>query len=909
VIGRDRELARVESFVDASRTQAGRLLLEGDPGIGKTTLWRAGVDAAERAGYRPLVSRPAEAESSLSYAGLADLLSDVEDEPFAEVPEVQRRALEVALLRRAPEGRPPEPRAVFTAFGNVVAALAQATALLLAVDDLHWLDAPSLGALAFAGRRLRQLPVALLASTRPEAMSAYRDSFAPEERLRLEPLTAGALHSLVKERLGWSMPRPTLLRLHRACDGNAFYALELAQRLIEAGRPAARDEWPVPDDVHDLVAVHVRALPDDLRRTLLLAAAASHPTTDLLGESLGAAESDAIVTVGAGGRVRFTHPLYASAIYGDASLERRRAAHAELAARETDVEERARHLGLAATQADGDVARELESAAARARIRGAPEIAAELAERAFELTPADDPPAAGRRALTAAAHYFAGGATAQANRLLTGLLEHADDPSLRAGSSRLLAFVRFREERYGEAMQLFYAAADAAADDPAQRASVELDLTLIGFATTFDHTEAAAHAEAAIAYAERTPDTGLQANALAIKTMADFLLGAGIDERRLERALALEDPEAEVPIELRPTLTAGCLAFYTGRFEDAREILYPLRASLRDRGEDANLPFLSLNLAWLEMWAGNYAPARRLADEGIETAALGETMTAHALAYSALLDAHTGDVENCRERVAAAAVSMGLAEYCLVIQWSAQALGLLELSLGDPAAAHEALEPLTAHFEGKPVVEPVHLIFYPDEVEALVAVGDVERAAGLTEQLAASGRALDRQWTIALSYRCRALVLAARNDLAPAAAEAEQAVAAFELLPMPFDLARSLLVHGRIERRRKHKAAAQSSLDRALAICERIGARLWAERVHAELDRLGARRDPGELTATEERIAALAASGLTNREIAAAAFVTQKTVEANLSRIYRKLGIRSRAELGVRLAERRTPVS
>jgi DNA-binding CsgD family transcriptional regulator len=908
ILGRDRELARLDSALESLTSAAVKVLLEGEPGIGKTTLWREGVRAAAGRSYQVLTSRPSEAESSLSYAGLADMLAAVEPGVFELLPRPQREALDVALLRRAAGERPPDPRAVFTAFVSVLGALARTAPVLVAVDDLQWLDAPTARALEFAGRRTSQLPVGLLIAVRvlDGIVATPRAGwFGADERLRLTPLSAAALQRLIRERLDWSLPRPALLRLHRACSGNAFYSLEIARRLAAEGRLDPREDWPLPDDVRDLVLLRVGALPAAARGALLLAAAAAKPTDDLLdADALAAAASAGLVSVGPGGRVRFSHPLYASALYTDASPAQRRRAHAELAAREPDVAERARHLGLAALEPDDAVAAELDAASAHARARGAPETAAELEERALELTPQADRAGANRRALTAAADWFHAGALARARLLLTALLDAAPDRRLRARALHLLALVHFREESVPEAIELLRESAAAAGDDAGLRAPVELELAYSSVSVSFDFEAARPHADAALACAERLEEPALLAQALAVKTIAEFLLGAGLDEGRLAKALALEDRHGECPVELRPTFVAACLALYIGDLARARSLLQPFCTGLRERGLDSDLPFPLAVTAWLESWAGNLAAACSAGEEAVDLAALGgsETLVGFAHAHAALADAHAGRAARCREHVAAALADIERAGYAVHATWSLSALGLLELSLGDAAAAARAHEPLLAFVERDPPAEPARVFFLPDAIEALVGVGDLERAASLTELFDERARALDRAWALASSGRCRALLLAARGELGGARNVIEEALALHERTSMPLERARCLIAYGQIERRAKRKASARASFEQALAICERIGAKLWAERARAELARLGGGRADDALSATEERIAALAASGLTNREVAAAAFVSQKTVEANLSHVYRKLGIRSRAELGLRLA-------
>lgn len=205
LFGRDRELGRVELCLEDMASGPTWLALEGEAGMGKTTVWRAGIRSAEARGYRVLIGGPVEAEAALSYAGLADLLAGVEEDVFAALPDPQRRAIDVALLRAEPEGRAPEPQAVFMAFTTILRLLAERTPVVLAVDDLQWLDGPSARALNFAVRRAPDLPVGILAAVRvqedPAANEPGRGLLEGFDRLSIEPLDAASLHRLFKARL------------------------------------------------------------------------------------------------------------------------------------------------------------------------------------------------------------------------------------------------------------------------------------------------------------------------------------------------------------------------------------------------------------------------------------------------------------------------------------------------------------------------------------------------------------------------------------------------------------------------------------------------------------------------------------------------------------------------------------
>ena len=907
MVGRERELEAAAEFLEALESGPAALVFEGEAGIGKTTLWREAAALAEARGFGVRRARPAQVERSLSFAGLTDLLDGIEVELFAQLPPPQRAALDGALLRGGEEV-PSDPRAVFAGSLSILKALASEMPVLVAVDDVQWLDPPSARALRFTARRLGDARVGLLVSSLLPGHHADDLLSALEvqrtKRIHVGPFTLAATHQLLRDRLERTFPRPTLLRVQQASGGNPFFALEIARAL--GSRELRPDEpLPVPSNVEGLVRRRVARLSKRTRRALLSAAAVSEPTPSQLGGSLEPALRSGLIQELPDGSLAFTHPLYASAVYEAAGPEERRKIHRELADRVEDVEERAHHLALATREPDETVASVVDQAAERARSRGAPEVAAELGERALELTPLADRLAVDRRTLATSEDYLRAGALGRARSLLTAALERLDEPVLRARGLHLLAQVRFREESVPEAVDLLRAAAEEAGDDPALRSLIEADLIFAFVSASFDFEAARPHARELIAYAERLSDPALLAEALATATMIEFLLGGGVDESRLARALALEDPEHHAPVQFRPTLIAGFLAFYTGQFERARSLLYPLRNRLRESGAEADLPLLLTTMVWLECSAGELATARSLAEEALEAAFLteSETMAAVSLAFAALVEAHAGRVERTRERLEAAFRATERTGYGIAALWTSGALGFLELSLGNASAARRALDPLTQLVEAHGLEEPIRAFFVSDEIEALVALGELDRAERLTEMLAARGRELDRPWALATGGRCRALLLAAHGEPEAALTEIERALSEHERLPMPLELGRSLLVRGQLERRLKRKSTAKESFEQALAIFEGIGAMLWVERARAELARIGFRRAAhDELTETERRVAGLAASGLTNREVAAQLFLSPKTVEANLARVYRKLGIHSRAELGARLA-------
>jgi len=436
IVGRDEELAALHQFVVRPANGPAALVLSGEAGIGKSTLWRAGVEAAREQGLRVLTARPTEAEKPLALTGLGDLLDGVAQEVLPELTAPQRRALEVALLIDEMPGRA-DPRALGVAVRSSLQRLSRDEPLVLAVDDVQWLDAATASALEFGLRRLRDEHVLLLLARR---LGDYADPRVLEEtlgtdqteRLHVRPLSMGAIHRLVQTRLGQTFARPALLRLHEVSGGNPFYALELARGLDRAAQVV-----PIPETLAGLVRRRLAPFPAETREALLALAVSSRSTLAAL-EVVGSDEqalapalaADVIEVVG--DEVRFTHPLLSSTVYREAPAAERRAFHGRLAQVVTEPVARARHLALADEEPGEGVARELEQAASVARARGAITVAAELAELAGRRTPADAAQDAHRRLLQAARDHVASGTPGKARSLGQEVLAQAAPGRARA---------------------------------------------------------------------------------------------------------------------------------------------------------------------------------------------------------------------------------------------------------------------------------------------------------------------------------------------------------------------------------------------------------------------------------------------------------------------------------------------
>jgi DNA-binding CsgD family transcriptional regulator len=916
MIGRERELTAADGFLDSLTDGAAALVLEGEPGIGKTRLWAATIARAEQRDCRVLSCRPAEAEARLSYAALADLLSPVEEPAFRGLPRPQRRAIEAALLRADTRGERVDQRAVSAAVASLLVACARERPLVLAIDDVQWLDSPSARVLAYAVRRFDYAPVGVLVSVRSDGGGpdplALDHALTRVRRLGLGPLSLGALRQIVTARLGFSPSRPLLLRIERRSGGNPFFALALAEALAGADAPMLDDASSLPERLMEVLAARIEKLTPRTREALLHVSALAKPTLAVIekagqpSSALEEAEAAGVVEIREG-NVRFAHPLFASALYSSVTAARRRALHRRLAAVVVEPEERARHLALAADRPDARVAAAVERAAARARARAAPDAAADLLEQALRLTPPSHARARHRRSLAAAEDYFYAGDRGRARDLLDALIAELPQGALRVDALRLLAELRSNDDSVPAAVPLLEEALALAGADAQRRARVELGLSY-AYLNLGDAAAADRHAVEMLRYAESAGRDGLFAQALARHAALDVVLGRGVDAAKLERALTLEDWEERTLLPLRPSWTAGQAYLVTGQVERAHSVYAELRANLIARGLESDLPATAWMSVLTECLRGDLAQAERLAEEAVTGSLELESRTTRVLALGsrALVGAYRGAVKAARrdgEEALEIVEEIGWTFGRRVCLWP---LGLLALSAGDAAEADRLLGPLAGEVASMGLSEPMVAPYLPDAVEALLMLGELEQAERLLEPFEQNGRALDRPWALATGARCRALLLAGKGDLQAAVAALERALAYHGELQMPFELGRTLLVAGQIQRRLRQKRAARESLEQAETIFHELGTPLWAAKASSQLGRLGLRRPASAgigLTQTEKRVAALAASGLTNREIAAQLFISPKTVQANLAKVYEKLGIHSRAELGARAGQ------
>lgn len=907
-IGRDSEIASIDAFFASPTSELRSILVDGEIGVGKTTLWQHAVDAAQAHSYRVLACRPAEAEINIAFAGLLDLLGPVVDEAAAELAPPQRDALDIALLRRSADVAV-EPGAVAVAVVGALRALARGGSLALAIDDLQWLDAATSSALRFALRRLDADPIAVLVAQRAGARPYWLLDHPRTQRLRLGPLSLGATYQLIQTRLGAALPRPVLARVHMTSGGNPLFALELARALIER-EPEMRNasHLPVPERLADLLGERLVTLTAPTRQLLLVAAAMGSTTVPQLRAVVGASVDADLETAeragildSQGGSVRFTHPLLAAVVYDRATAVERRVIHHTIARALADPTERARHLALSACEPDSGIAAALDEAAISAARRGATDTAAWMGEQALGLTMPTERAAVSRRAMMAGSLARASGDRSRARSLFERAVADAPPGSARAEALLGLAEV---SDPLGRGLSICDRALTEDATDVGLRSHIHRTRGAIAYFLG-DVPAAEEHARLAVELAEGSADAKALGAALAELGHWTYCGGGGVRRDLFERAIALDGSAGA----LAPRSHLAKVLMDSDSLDEARTLTHHLLERAMEGGDLYAVSAHLFHLAELELWAANWRLAIEHADESLQLRQHIDQPSA-PLYVKAMAQACLGLLDEARCEAEAGRAEAERADDVVFRMQNLHVLGFVELTLGNSRKALVHLGRATALLRPRWSNEFGDCHFVPDTIEACVGVGDLAQADELTCWMERVGRQTGRAWTMANAARSRALLSAAQNDLDAADAAIEEALCANERLAMPFDLARTLLVQGVLRRRMKRRTAARESLEQSLAMFEQLGSSPWAAKAHAEIARLGVRTTAQNgLTPVEQRIAALVAEGRTNREIATALSLSTKTVEANLSRTYRKIGVASRAGLVAQLAKLGSPAT
>jgi DNA-binding CsgD family transcriptional regulator len=925
IIGRREELVALGVFVDAVPAGGSALLLEGDAGIGKTVLWQEGVHQARARDFRVLTARAAHSETRTAFATVGDLFAPVLDETLPRLVPVQRIALEIAFLMREPEGTPPEGRLLAMALLSIVRVLTEDRPLVLGLDDVQWVDASSAGILRFVLRRLEKQPVGVLATVRgrPDKAPLELGAFVALRRIPVAPLSVGAIQRFLWSRLTLNLPRPTLVRVHEVSGGNPFFALEVGRALVE-GTIRADDGLHVslPDTLRGVVAKRLSSLPSQVRETLVAVAALAAPSIPLLAplartavEEVEFARQRGVLELD-GDRIRFTHPLLAPVCYEDMPLYRRRWLHRRLADLDVDPEERARHLAIAATGPDEEIAAELDAAAAHARSRGAAQAAAELAERAIAVTSPEAVDRINRRRITAADQCFYAGDPQKAAALLEEAIGSSRPGALRAEALCQLGDVRVATEGLRVAEKVFVRALAEPGLEIGQRSYLLSNLAFLA-CRRGEFREAVRSADAALALAEKLAEPELLIYGLTTVAETTFWCSGRTGLDLLDRALEIEraaghGTPCDDAASLRPGLGAALLGprhtlakqlGRSDRYDEARAVWRELIAYAAERG-DPEAGARRMSLAELEVAAGAWDEAARLSGKAMELnretgREIFEQLCRMVLAQ---IDAYKGAAEKARQEIPDLLQLAEEAAFATRAHDLIHALGMLELSCGDAAASWRQVAPRFADVEELDLLL-AHLAGSV-AIEALIALDDLrtaERLLALLDEFAAGAdTALGP-----LAGRCRGLLLAAQGDHEGAIAALEAATKEPEPPQQvnPLELGRTVLALGTMQRQTQRKRAARESLQRSIEIFERLGARLWAEKARSELRRIGGRVTyQGELSETERRIVELVVAGRRNRDVAAELSLSPHTIAWNLSKVYRKLGVSSRAELAAHIA-------
>jgi DNA-binding CsgD family transcriptional regulator len=912
LLGRSTEQGEMRAAIEEARAgRGGAIVLRGPPGIGKTALLEDAVGAA--AGFRVLRCRGLQSESRLAFAGLADLLAPVLDRA-GRLPAPQGAALRAALALGPPTDA--DRLAVYAAVLGLIGEAASDAPVLIAVDDAHFIDRSTREALAFCARRIQDEPVVILAATRetgpePAEVEGIAD-------LAIGPLDEEASRALLASATGTAPLAPGVARaVLAAAAGNPLGLVELPQTM-SADERAGCAPLPEPLRAGAAIAAAYRRRIEDLeagaRRALLVAAVsgdgALQPIVAAL-TGLGGGAPDLAAAEAAGFLVLeddtalLRPPILRSVLLELCPPAERREAHAALAGAldpGRDAERRAWHLAAAAVGPDEAAAAALEHASGRAATRTGYAAAAEALTRAAELSPGGEDRA--RRLLGAARASLHAGALEATLALLERAAAATSDPALGAEIGYLKGLATVSLGPIPDGSAILAEEAERAAETAPATAAVMLCRAAI--AHSLDPLPALAAARRALALARPVggPVAGVAAG------LVGWALALHGERRAaLERMAELDAVAGEVdplsPLGQLIGLTALCQV-WLGDLAAASARLGRWLEAARGAGSLTSTAQALVATSELDLRLGRLDAARAHALEAVRLLEEIGRPSGLAFCHGALARAHglAGRERECAEcslRAEEAADRNGTV-YGRV--HAAAARASCALAHGRPAEAAERLEWVGAVFAERAVGEPNVLPWQPDLVESLVRLGRLDEARAALATLSRQAFRGGGDWARAVACRGRGM-LDARFE-----PHFHEALALHARSPTPLDAARTELAFGERLRRAGRRTEGRERLDRALRGFEAAGATAWARRAREEIAATGAglprrsRRSSDELSPREVQVAVAAAEGLTNREVAARLFLSEKTVERHLGSIYRKLGLRSRTELARRFAER-----
>jgi DNA-binding CsgD family transcriptional regulator len=886
LVGREEERRRVEHYVDSVPSGAAPLVIVGEAGIGKSTLWTHGVARARAHGYAVLRSRPTEDECREPAAGLADLFDRLD---------ARHGALRTSVAAVVAADTPPVERGRRTL--DCLRELAAPGPVLLAIDDLQWLDAVSAKALRFALTRLSDEPVGLLATARvpttgfPPAPPTFPDA----ELLHVGPMRVSALRRVLSA-VTAAITVPDLMRAYQLSNGNPMLAIELVRSWERRGPTS---------DIPPLRALadRVSGLDPDAAAVARALAVGGPQPAPVIAVVSGVADLQAAVRAGVQAgilhveddfTIRYSHALYASAVLGSTTALERAALHARLAATVTDPDVADRHLAYATDQPDEHVAERVDAAAARWARRGAFDVAADLAAHSARLTPPELDEASAERSVRAVSYRAASGDTARAlvdvERLST---------TLRPGRPRAEALTLRVFLHSADSERFLTEALEHAGHDRLLRAHV---LDLLGWQIGYYRgrlADGVAYSAAALDAARGVPDAEqVVMRAEATLSMCSTLMGRPAPEA-MARALALDDTNPAAPLGRWPPIYHARQLLWAGELDTARQVFEQMRRRAIAVGSEFQRPYRLYELALVDIAAGDLTAALDSAEEAIDAAR--DAGNDQALAWAAyplgLIAAHQGEDERAQWAAEVITDWQATADEMPRQAMAAEILGTLAATHGDWAGALTRFEHSLAVLDCLGFAHPGARPALPRAVEAAAMLGDESRCAALTHRLAAQAAPLAAPWVDAQLAYAHGNLAALRGANREAVELLEQAATSLDCAGYRLDAARVRLVLARVWCRLGQRTKARGRAEQARDAFAAAPATPWVTVADDLGRRAGARSAGDALTASETEIAALVAAGRSNREIAAQLYIGVSTVEAHLTRIYRKLGLRGRTEL------------
>lgn len=890
LLGRERELGEAQRQLDRLADGPAAVVIAGAAGIGKSALWESLTSRVMEGGARLLVTRPVEAELPMGYVGLGDLLGGIASEVLGDLPQVQASALSAALsLDAAPEGG--NSLLVGRATVTALRILATERPTIVAIDDVQWLDPSSVRALAFAVRRLEGSRVGFALTVR----EAYPDPLGLADALgdrtsviHLDGLSLGAIGRLVRSRIDPGIPRHLLLRIHERSAGNPFFAMQLAR----AG------QGRLPSSLEELVRQRLDVVPAAARTAIELVAVLGPLPPSAFDDHAGL---DAAVAAGIlvedGEHVRFDHPLIAAGAYERIPPARRRALHRRAADLAGAAEERAQHLALATPGPDPTTAQALEDAARAASLRGAVETAVDLAKHATRLTPAGDRVARARRTMDQADYLFRAADERGARAIVDEILETDTRGTIR---TRALVHRALTSTDAQSAVVALEAAAREPHDDVRLRTRTLAQLAWQRGAWLGDVEPASAEALAALEMAEGVGDEPTLVTALTTAGLVLSLAGDPHAAGHFRRALDIIDRVPAAVGDHTPRLAFANERWWRGDFAAAESLLADERRLAEAHGDEGLLMRLDIFAAEFALRRGLWDEAAGLLERGLAGAQDYWRMT--ALIKRTILQGRRGEPGALLDAAELRASPVASSDPIFAAAGDF-GFGLIANAEGRIAEAAGAMLVLPELSDRSGSRGPEYAILIPETVAVLVEAGLVGDAEVLTRHLERRRLQLE-PWGVAAVSLCRGLLAMADGDAERALSLLEAAVDGFDRIAAPWELGHAYLATGMASRRAGKRRRAADALVRAETIFAALRAEPARRKAAEELTRARPRpRQDDRLTAAEARVAGLVVEGLTNREVAARLFTTIATVEAHLTRIYAKLGLRSRTDLARRVSD------